>query len=674
MTTTPVSILGVAHRVLLPVALLGLLTACGGGGNTSSTELGKTAAVATTASAVPSASESAALQAQGAELNSDDLGDALAQAKALPNDAALVSGQVAPLGAYKSGQVAQKAAAVQLPVYRFYNTRTGSHFFTSSTTERDSVQANLAYMNYEGQAFLAAGEPSAGLKPVYRFFNTQSGLHFYTISESERTSIEANLPQFTLEGVAYYASPVAGTGFKPLYRFFQTRIGAHFYTASETERQQVQSTMGNSHSYEGVGYHVFDTDCTLVNTTTQQAAANGCYLANHAEEVDITLPLSSALQVGDTLRVAGVGEGGWRISQNSAQRIQTTVPGAQVGAVWTARDANRAWKSVASSADGNKLVAAAHNDHLFLSSDAGLTWTPANETREWSSVASSTDGNKLVAVVDYGQIYTSSDTGHTWSARDTSRHWVSVASSADGTKLVALAQFDNHVYTSSDSGASWTASDFTSDADGNWASVASSADGQKLVAVQTTGFIYTSSNSGATWAQSGSRSDWTSVASSADGSKLIAVAAGAGVYLSSNSGADWLNLAWPYAWTAVAASTDGSKLIALSGEGYTFVSDDAGQSWNYRGSGNAWVAVASSADGNRLVALERDMQIRTSRAGTTPGTNSYLKGLATSYTELQYLGNDVFEMLESSGTVTVEIYDHCTSTRSAPKSGALRKC
>ena len=242
------------HLVLAACAAF-LLGACGGGTANTATKA--------SVSSMPTPDESLQRQAQGATLNTQELEEALAQAKSIAPDSSLNADQPASLAAFKAGQVAQKASATLLPVYRFYNSSTGAHFFTASTSERDSVIAGVPAFSFEGQAFLAASKASAGLKPVYRFFNTQTGVHFYTISESERAAIEVGLPQFTPEGVAYYASQVTGTGFTPLYRFFKPFAGTHFYTASETERQQVQDTLSSSYSFEGVGYYVFDSSYSL---------------------------------------------------------------------------------------------------------------------------------------------------------------------------------------------------------------------------------------------------------------------------------------------------------------------------------------------------------------------------------------------------------------------------
>lgn len=155
----------------------------------------------------------------------------------------------------------RKADAGRVAVFRFYNTGTGAHFYTTSIGERETVYRTAPQMSPEGEAFYAAGAAGAGLSPVHRFFNTQTGVHFYTINEAERASVAANLPQFTYEGVAYHASQTPAAGFTPLYRFLVVQQGVHFYTASEEESLRVQTTMAATHRYEGVGYYVMTSAC-----------------------------------------------------------------------------------------------------------------------------------------------------------------------------------------------------------------------------------------------------------------------------------------------------------------------------------------------------------------------------------------------------------------------------
>jgi hypothetical protein len=279
-----------------------LLSACGGGDAHDFSHGDSATAAEASDGGMPTAAESLQRQAKGAQLNARDLDEALFNAESVSPDTPLSADQPAPLAAYKSGQVAQKASAQLLPVYRFFNTRTGTHFYTTSTTERDSVIANLPQFSFEGEAFKAASGASPGLKPVYRFFNTQNGVHFYTISESEREAIVAGLPQFKLEGVAYYASQVAGSGLAPLYRFFHPSTGTHFYTASEAERQQVQDTLSSTYTFEGVGYYVLGSGFNLGPSFAQQA-----YLkAANAEEFD-NFGTSAAIS-GDTIVIGAINE------------------------------------------------------------------------------------------------------------------------------------------------------------------------------------------------------------------------------------------------------------------------------------------------------------------------------------------------------------------------------
>jgi photosystem II stability/assembly factor-like uncharacterized protein len=52
-------------------------------------------------------------------------------------------------------------------------------------------------------------------------------------------------------------------------------------------------------------------------------------------------------------------------------------------------------------------LAGAYNAQIYTSTDSGATWTARDSSRSWYSVASSADGTKLVAVEQGGQIYTS---------------------------------------------------------------------------------------------------------------------------------------------------------------------------------------------------------------------------------------------------------------------------
>jgi len=348
----------------------------------------------------------------------------------------------------------------------------------------------------------------------------------------------------------------------------------------------------------------------IADESNQLAASNTAYLATGASAVVVTLPAAAA--VGAIVKVSSPGTGGFSVVPNAGQ----TVVGNDSAAVgWMPRESARNWHSIASSADGTKLVAVAYGGQIYTSTDSGATWTPRESDRAWYQAALSAVGTKMVAVVSGGQIYTSTDSGVTWTARDTTRSWYSVASSADGTKLVAGTN-GGQIYTSTDSGVSWTPRDSAR----SWISVASSADGTKLAAVVYGGQIYMSTDSGVTWAPRDSVRNWTSVASSADGTKLAAVVQNGQIYTSTSSGISWTARESVRNWATVAASpTDGTRLVAAVYGGQIYTSIDSGVSWIPQEAARNWQSVASSADGAKLVAAPSDGPIYSNSRMTIAG-------------------------------------------------------
>jgi lysyl endopeptidase len=141
------------------------------------------------------------------------------------------------------------------PVSRFYNTLTGTHFYTIAASETTMLQTYFPSYSFEGTPFKASVQPVAGLSPVHRFYNLNLGVHFYTILESERAFVAANLPQMRYEGIAWYAQPAAGGSTIPLYRFYNRDRGVHFYTVSLAERDSVIANLKQM-NYEGIAYYV----------------------------------------------------------------------------------------------------------------------------------------------------------------------------------------------------------------------------------------------------------------------------------------------------------------------------------------------------------------------------------------------------------------------------------
>jgi len=312
---------------------------------------------------------------------------------------------------------------------------------------------------------------------------------------------------------------------------------------------------------------------------------------------------------------------------------------------WTQTSApNNSWASLASSADGSKLVAAAIGGSIYTSTNSGIDWTLTSApSRSWVSVASSADGIKLVAVGN-GLIYVSTNSGSDWTLTSAPNNsWVSVASSADGNKLVAEAPTGMPVYTSVDSGTIWIQQ--TNSINGmnsiqfSPCSVTSTPDGTKLVSV---GFgVYYSTNSGTNWTQTSTHLTANSIldpsqviALSADGTKWVVArpfngtgTSPAPIYTTTNSGDSWtLTCAPSNNWNSVAMSSDGNKIVAVAGSSglpsLIYTSTNFGVNWTAANVPSTnWISVASSVDGNQLVAAVRGGGIWISQTTPSPQLN-----------------------------------------------------
>jgi hypothetical protein len=148
-----------------------------------------------------------------------------------------------------------------LQVYRFYKPSTGTHFYTADPAERDNVINTLGAMyHYEGPVYSVNTASPSNMHPLYRFYNLRTGTHFYTADEGEKNNVINTLGYlYHYDGIAYDVSSFDGTfdGFsQPVYRFYNRQAGTHFYTADPAERDNVINTMGWLYSYEGPAYYL----------------------------------------------------------------------------------------------------------------------------------------------------------------------------------------------------------------------------------------------------------------------------------------------------------------------------------------------------------------------------------------------------------------------------------
>ena len=255
-------------------------------------------------------------------------------------------------------------------------------------------------------------------------------------------------------------------------------------------------------------------------------------------------------------------------------------------------------------------------------------------TRDWFSIASSADGVRVVAVTQDGSIYTSPDSGETWISNNVpSEQWSAVACSADGQKL-DVASWSGLIYTSLDSGATWKSNHAPV---ARWAAVASSADGTQLVAASPDGPVFRSRDAGATWAQlSAPSNSWQSIVCSADGMWLMAAGWDknqnfCALYVSTNSGSTWTAADLPpHSHLSLACSADGRVALAATYDGTgdmitggpVYSSTDFGTTWTQSSApSNVWNSALSSADGTKLFVIGREQDHQMIYLSADAGTN-----------------------------------------------------
>jgi hypothetical protein len=145
---------------------------------------------------------------------------------------------------------------IHIDIYRFFNNSNGGHFFTPHILERDSVEGNINF-RLEGIGFDALDSSSQlveGAVPVYRFFNQKTGGHFFTAFEEEK-EVVLELENFIFEGESFRAFEFQTSSNVPVHRFFNKVTGGHLFTVDAVEKTNILGDTG--HVYEGVGFYGF---------------------------------------------------------------------------------------------------------------------------------------------------------------------------------------------------------------------------------------------------------------------------------------------------------------------------------------------------------------------------------------------------------------------------------
>ena len=117
-----------------------------------------------------------------------------------------------------------------IPVYRFFDSHNGTHFYTTSADERSTILQTRPDLIPEGPGGvgLRAVDPTSGdpnAVQVFRFFDTVHGTQFLTASTTERDTLVATRSDLTYEpnSLFYEQYPATGRGYRGLPVFQQHR-------------------------------------------------------------------------------------------------------------------------------------------------------------------------------------------------------------------------------------------------------------------------------------------------------------------------------------------------------------------------------------------------------------------------------------------------------------------
>jgi len=144
-----------------------------------------------------------------------------------------------------------------IPLFRLKHSGDERYLFTANSAEKNTL-LNLQQQGVwddQGVSHFVLQQPIEYALPVYRLFNRASGSHFYTMSNEEmETLLSASGTRFVLEGAAFYATRQQVEDTLPVYRFLAPQTGSHFFTISESEKSQIINASAGNLQYEGIAW------------------------------------------------------------------------------------------------------------------------------------------------------------------------------------------------------------------------------------------------------------------------------------------------------------------------------------------------------------------------------------------------------------------------------------
>ncbi|MFW5703522.1 MAG: PKD domain-containing protein [Patescibacteria group bacterium] len=132
-------------------------------------------------------------------------------------------------------------------VYRFWSPKFKSYFYTASLAEREDVRQRYpSIWQYQGEAFRVLIQPVPNSHAVYRFWSPIFNSHFYTSSTAERDRVISLYSStfWRYEGIAWYvylpSSSISSTSV--VSRFWSDVNHTHLFTTNQSEINTANSS------------------------------------------------------------------------------------------------------------------------------------------------------------------------------------------------------------------------------------------------------------------------------------------------------------------------------------------------------------------------------------------------------------------------------------------------
>lgn len=155
-------------------------------------------------------------------------------------------------------------------IHEFYNESENSFFYTIDENEKSYIQENLSNYEYRGGETLESTDKDAVAvdsltgaevesEEVYRFVNTVTGAHLFTTDEGERDYITENLEHYGQDESNFYAYETEVEGSIEVHRFYNAAEDIHMFTHSEADTAEMMAE-DSGFNDEGVAFYAMSSD------------------------------------------------------------------------------------------------------------------------------------------------------------------------------------------------------------------------------------------------------------------------------------------------------------------------------------------------------------------------------------------------------------------------------